>query len=69
MWKQLLQAQKDIKTQVNELRNLRSELVNTLRPTTEVLEESKIKATLNEDNEVAYYSSDEDEHPLSTQER
>ena len=68
VWGTVLQKQHDNKVQTGALRDLRSQLVDILQPSSEVLETAGIKATTNEDNAVAYYSSDEDEQPLSSEE-
>ncbi len=68
VWNTVLQKQKDTKAQTDTLRDLRSQLVGTLQPTSEVLETAGIQATFNKDNEVTYYSSDEDEQMLSSEE-
>ena len=64
----MLQRQRDAKAETDALRDLRSQLVDTLQPTQEVLAQAGIQATFDAATEVTYYSSDEDEQPLSTQE-
>jgi len=66
-WNMVLERQRDTKAQTDALRDLRGQLVDTLQPTQVVLAEVGVKATPNETNAVTYYSSDEDEQPLSTQ--
>ena len=68
VWNTVLKQQKDTKAEVYALRGLRSQLVNNLKPTPEVLETAGVQATFNQDNEVEYYSSDEDEQMLSSEE-
>ena len=68
VWNTVLKQQKDTKAEVDTLRGLRGQLVDTLKPTSEVLETAGVQATTNEANEVAYYSSDEDEQLLSSEE-
>ena len=67
-WNMVLERQRDTKAQTDTLRTLRGQLVDVLQPTKEVLEEAGMQATCNVANEVTYYSSDEDEQPLSTKE-
>ena len=64
VWSQSFQGQRTTKAQLNELRSMRSELIERLQPTEAALRAAGVHVACNESREKVCYSSDEEESPF-----